>query len=143
MAESEVELVDVTVAPAWADLVRIHEATATIAYADIFDSPFPVDEATARWRSYDGAVTLAVQAAQSVGFAAWSGDLLDALYVLPQCSGQGVGALLLGRVPLEVRRLWVLVLNQRGRWFDERHGWVNTGSIRPAYGPVEEVLYRR
>lgn len=138
-----VELLDVLAAVSWADLAAVHEASARAAYAHIFDTAFPREEADARWRGYGGSVTAAVLGGRVIGFAAWSEHLLDALYVLPEDTGRGIGAQLLRRVPGRVRQVWVLVGNERGRRFYEAQGWVSTGVVRPAYEPVMEILYRR
>ncbi len=134
---------NVAVSTYWRDIAAVHEASATAAYEHIFDRPFPREEAAVRWRGYVGSVALAVQDETPIGFAAWSEHMLDALYVLPQSSGQGVWKRLLQRLPDEARELWVLVGNGRGRRFYERHGWVSTGIVRTAYEPIEEILYRR
>jgi GNAT superfamily N-acetyltransferase len=127
----------------WREVTAIHEATATAAYAHIFSEPFPLGEAHERWRTYEGQVLLATIDEIAVGFAAWSGRMLDALYVLPEHAGRGMGTRLLSAVPASVESLWVLLDNARGRAFYERNGWFDTGVVRPAYEPVHEVLYQR
>ena len=54
------------------DLVRVHEATASVAYARIFTEPFPREEVLARWAAHKGTTVLAVQDEEVVGFAASS-----------------------------------------------------------------------
>ena len=127
----------------WRDVAAVHEASATAAYAHIFPGPFPREEAAERWRTYDGRLLLALDDGAAVGFAAWTGHLLDALYVLPRHSGHGIGRQLLAALPASVDALWVLVDNARGRAFYARNGWADTGVVRPAYARVDEVLYRR
>jgi GNAT superfamily N-acetyltransferase len=130
------------VAEVAADVLRFHEATAAVAYAHIFTNPFPHEEAAERWSTYPGTILLAVAEGVTVGFAACQADLLDALYVLPDAAGKGIGSRLLAALP-EVRSLWVLQDNERGRRFYEKRGWKATGDVRPAYGTVMEVLYKR
>lgn len=127
----------------WRDVAALHEASASEAYRHIFSGPFPVEEAAERWRTYEGRLLLAMRAGVPVGFAAWSEHELDALHVLPQHTSRGIGSQLLAALPASVDALWVLVDNARGRTFHERHGWVDSGVVRPAYAPVDEVLYRR
>ena len=86
---------------------------------------------------------LALYDERPVGLVAWSGHMLDALYILPQHAGRGIGTHLLAVVPARVDALWVLVDNGRGRKFYEQHGWLDTGVVRAAYEPANEVLYRR
>ena len=80
-------------------------------------------------------VWVAVRGAETVGFAALDGDMLDQLYLRPDVRRQGVGTLLLE----EVRRhspeglsLTVFEQNTAARAFYERHGFtvldVNDGS---------------
>ena len=133
-----------TVVPArWREAAAIHEASATAAYEHIFSGPFPRDEAAERWRQYDGSLLLALHDDRPVGFVAWSGQMLDALYVLPQHTGRGIGTHLLAVLPATVDALWVLVDNGRGRKFYEQHGWFDTGVVRAAHEPANEALYRR
>ena len=119
----------------------MHGASAEVAYAHIFSTPFPVDEARERWSGHRGRVWLARRAGVLVGFATATGDELDGLYVLPQHSDQGIGSALLAAVG-DVRRLWVLEDNDVGRAWYERRGWRHSGARQPAYD-VWEVLYVR
>jgi GNAT superfamily N-acetyltransferase len=71
-------------------------------------------------------VWVAVRGAETVGFAALDGDMLDQLYLRPDVRRQGVGTLLLD----EVRRhspeglsLMVFEQNTDARAFYERHGF--------------------
>ena len=77
-------------------------------------------------------VRVATLAGAPAGYLALDGDLLDQLYVAPECQGVGVGTALLD----EARRLrpngftlWVFQRNARARAFYDRHGLV----------PVEET----
>ena len=124
------------------DVLRIHQAAATAAYAHIFSEPFPHEAAARRWSTYPGTVHVAATRGTTVGFAACQGDLLDALYVLPDVARRGIGSRLLAVVP-HAERLWVLTENKRGRRFYENRGWHETEEVRPAYASVMEVLYRR
>ncbi len=141
--EPAIKLLAGSVVLHWGEVAAVHEASATAAYRHIFNGPFPRAEAAERWRTYAGSLMLAVQGSQTLGFAAWSEPMLDALYVLSDFTGRGIGAQLLSSVPREARELWVLVDNLRGRRFYEQQGWADTGIVRVAYEPVTEVLYRR
>lgn len=127
-----------------ARLADLHERSAVLAYAHIFDTPFPRAEARERWRSYRGRLALATDAvgADLLGFAAWSGDSLDALYVDPDASGRGIGRRLL-KAATGARRLWVIEANTRARSFYERSGWVASGVTRPGYPGAPELEYVR
>lgn len=131
-------------AAAWADeLVRVHEATASVAYAHIFSEPFPRREALARWTAHEGTTVLALRQNDVIGFAASSPDgTLDGLYVLPSEAGRGTGTALLEAVG-PVFRLWVLEANEAGRSFYERRGWRWSGMRRGAAdaGGAPELLY--
>lgn len=108
------------------DLRRVREGTATAAYSHILVGPFPREEAAQRWASYSGTVYVAVVDGVTVGFAACSEEVLDALYVLPEARGQGVGSRLLAALP-QARQLWVLQRNDGARHFYERRGWQISG----------------
>jgi len=76
-----------------------------------------------------------------------------AIYVLPDCWGQGIGRALLAHAERDLIEhgydeavLWVLADNQRARAFYERAGWhADGGTKRDTFGgrEVEEVRYRR
>jgi GNAT superfamily N-acetyltransferase len=90
-------------------MAAVHCATAEVAYAHIFSTPFPLEEARARWSGHTGRVWLARRAEVLVGFAAATGPESDGLYVLPHESGAGIGSALLKavgdvNVPDAVRR---------------------------------------
>lgn len=123
------------------DMAAVHGATAEVAYAHIFDTPFPLHEARSRWNGYTGRVWLARRAGVLVGFAAATGVELDGLYVLPRESGAGIGSALLDAVG-DVRRLWVLEDNHASREWYERRGWRDSGERQRAYG-VWDVRYVR
>lgn len=124
-------------------VAAVHKASAIVAYRHIFSEPFPTEEAAASWRAYDGLLVLATHDGEPVGFAAWRERMLDALYILPEHVGRGLGTQLLDALPASVDSLWVLVDNARARAFYEKHGWSGTGVVRSAYGSVSETLYRR
>ncbi|MDE9364181.1 GNAT family N-acetyltransferase [Luteipulveratus sp. YIM 133132] len=76
-----------------------------------------------------GPVWVAEQDHQVCGYAAVKGDLLDALYVLPEMLGRGIGAALLDQVQRAATgpvRLFVFEQNVGARRFYERHGFVVT-----------------
>lgn len=139
--ELVIELRRVVEQPPGDEMAAVHKATAEVAYAHIFTTPFPLDEAREKWIGHRGRVWLARRGATLVGFATASGAELDGLYVLPELSGKGIGSGLLDAVG-DVRRLWVLEGNRAGRDWYERRGWRNSGHRRPAYG-VWDLLYVR
>lgn len=123
------------------EMASVHAATAEVAYAHIFSTPFPLDEARARWNGHTGRVWLARRAGVLVGFAAAMGVELNGLYVLPPESGAGIGSVLLNAVG-DVQWLWVLEDNHASREWYERRGWRDSGERQLAYG-VWDVRYRR
>jgi GNAT superfamily N-acetyltransferase len=99
VAPPGVLLLPVNAAERAEDVVRVHEATASMAYAHIFSEPFPRNEVLARWAAHEGTTVLAVRDEEVVGFAASSRDgTLEGLYVLPGEGGRGVGTALLDAV---------------------------------------------
>ena len=122
-------------------MAAVHEASATAAYAHIFDSPFPFEDSRRRWATHRGRVWLARRDDEVVGFAAATGDEVDGLYVLPQECGAGVGSALLEALA-PVHQLWVLEDNDHARRWYERRGWRSSGDRQPAYG-VHELRYVR
>jgi GNAT superfamily N-acetyltransferase len=136
----------VSIAPAQGDapveeMTEVHRASASVAYAHIFTTPFPVADSRARWASGDRQVWLARRGPELVGFAAATHEHLDGLYVLPEEAGCGIGSALLAALPA-VTRLWVLEANLAGRRFYERRGWRNSGERQPAFG-MWDLLYVR
>jgi GNAT superfamily N-acetyltransferase len=87
-------------------------------------------------------VVIAEVEGRAVGFVAWRGAELDALYVLPDAAGRGVGSRLLDRAGA-VSTLWVLEANHPARRFYERRGWSPDGTARPGGGGRPEVRYVR
>ena len=85
----------------------IHERTASMAYAHIFTDPFPRDETKQRWDDYTGRIALACDEDRPVAFIAWHHDEIDALYVLPEAAGHGLGSQLMA-LATDASRLWVL-----------------------------------
>lgn len=122
-------------------LTAVHERSATVAYAHIFDTSFPREDALAKWSTHQGPAWLAVRDSDVVGFCALRGDELVGLYVLPEEAGAGIGTALLASADA-ARKLWVLEQNHAGRGFYERRGWRWTGSQQPAFG-VTELRYER
>ncbi len=78
---------------------------------------------------------------------------VQAIYLLPEAWGQGIGRALLEAATVALRErgldplvLWVLTDNDRGRRFYERQGWRPDGSARSLDfdgTPIEELRYRR
>lgn len=122
-------------------MAAVHGATAKVAYAHIFSTAFPLDEARSRWNGHRGRVWLARRAGMLVGFAAATGVELEGLYVLPSEGGVGIGSALLDAMG-DVRQLWVLEDNHRSRAWYERRGWRDSGERQLAYG-VWDVRYVR
>jgi ribosomal protein S18 acetylase RimI-like enzyme len=142
------------------------------AYRHIMPTEFlnrlSVDTDEKRWRellnapSPDRWTLVAESGGQVVGFVTAgvmrgemaqppSGEIY-AIYVLPDCWGQGVGRQLLAHAEQGLMEqgyvqavLWVLADNQRARAFYERAGWyADSGTKRDTFGgrEVEEVRYR-
>jgi GNAT superfamily N-acetyltransferase len=126
-----------------AELVtRLHATTAGVAYAHVFpQQPFPIEATRRRWEAFDGEVLIAEEEGRAIGFVAFAGEELSALYVLPDRWGRGAGGLLLDLAG-PVTSLWVLEGNALGRRFYERRGWSPDGSVREAFGATE-LRYRR
>ncbi|MCB9992359.1 MAG: GNAT family N-acetyltransferase [Hyphomicrobiaceae bacterium] len=74
----------------------------------------------------DCSVVVAEVEGEVIGFSAWSRGWLDHLYLLPEWTGRGMGAALLGRVKADQDRLdlWTFQANSGARRFYERHGFV-------------------
>jgi len=123
-------------------LTAVHEQTARVAYAHIFGAqPFPRQEAAERWRTFSGQIWVAEDQGRVIGFVAFDGTQLYALYVLPDCQGRGIGTGLL-EMAAGVSWLWVLKENEAARRFYEARGWQPDGTERLAYG-VTEMRYCR
>ncbi|MCA1711196.1 MAG: GNAT family N-acetyltransferase [Actinobacteria bacterium] len=127
--------------PHAAELADVHERTAVVAYAHIFDAPFPRELTQQKWARYPGEVLEHREDGVLLGFAATDEGRLDALFVLPEHAGRGIGSRLLERAA-GVDRLWVLEDNTPARGFYERRGWTCTRARRDAFG-VQELLYVR
>jgi GNAT superfamily N-acetyltransferase len=123
-------------------LADIHERSAVVAYAHIFDSPFPREDSIERWARFRGDVALGCLNGEIVGFAAWEGDLLSALYILPEAAGCGVGNALHAQAE-SATRLWVLEKNDHARRFYEARGWAPTGVSQEVYAGGVELEYGR
>ncbi len=70
-----------------------------------------------------------------VGFAAWAGGYIDALFIRPRWRNQGVGERLLAGVEqriaaagLPIASLFAFVGNDGAKRFYERHGWQIIGT---------------
>ena len=121
----------------------IQRTTSLAAFAHIFPPerhPFPDDDVRERWRAFlrgpDGTALLAESEREPVGIVGFSPGQLNALYVLPDAWGSGVGSGLhdaaiakLAELGPEAR-LWVLEENTRARGFYERRGWRLDGRER-------------
>ena len=77
--------------------------------------------------------------AELAGFASWEGPALEALYVVPRCRSSGVGARLLARAEVDMRKfgpselsLDCVCANAAGRKFYEGNGWrvLKTAELR-------------
>jgi GNAT superfamily N-acetyltransferase len=125
-------------------MLEVHEATASHAYAHIFSGPFPSARELAKWAVHDGPVVAALRDDELIGFAAAAGDTLEGLFVLPSEAGAGVGTALLDAIG-PVTRLWVLAENKTARVFYERRGWQWSGTVEATsfVGDVTKLLYVR
>lgn len=123
-------------------LADVHERSAVVAYAHIFDSPFPREDAVARWTQFRGNIALGRIDGEIAGFAAWEDGLLSALYVLPEAAGHGLGDALHACAE-GAERLWVLEKNEHARRFYEKRGWAPTGVSQEVYAGGVELEYRR
>jgi GNAT superfamily N-acetyltransferase len=123
-------------------ITRLHASTAEAAYAHIFpDQPFPIEMTMRRWEAFAGDVLVAEEDGRAVGFVAFEGEVLSALYVLPDCWGRGTGGRLLDLAGA-VSSLWVLEDNEQGRRFYEHRGWSPDGTAREVFG-VRELRFTR
>jgi GNAT superfamily N-acetyltransferase len=123
-------------------ITQLHASTAEVAYAHIFlDQPFPLELTRRRWEAFSGEVLIAEEDGRAVGFVAYEGEVLSALYVLPDRWGRGTGGRLLDLAGA-VSSLWVLEDNEQGRRFYEHRGWSPDGAARGAFG-VRELRYTR
>jgi GNAT superfamily N-acetyltransferase len=120
----------------------LHTASALAAFAHIYPGqPFPHEATRQRWHQFAGRVVIAEEDGRAVGFAAFDGEQLHALYVLPERWGGCIGGRLL-ELAGPVSALWVLEANHRGRRFSKRHGWAADGAAKDAFG-ANELRYRR
>lgn len=122
-------------------MAAVHEASATAAYAHIFDATFPLGDAREKWASHQGEVWLARRQQALVGFATATEAELDGLFVLPVEEGLGIGTALLAAIA-GVTRLWVLEDAHAARCWYENRGWRAGHDRQEAYG-VWELLYVR
>ena len=133
-------------------LYAIQRAGSLAAFARIFPParyPFPDDAVRARWREAvtdpSRRVLLAERGGGAVGLVAFRPGSLEALYVMPDEWGGGVGSALHDRAVGELRplgneaRLWVLEANARARRFYERRGWQLDGRERVVPFPPHPV----
>ena len=130
-------------------LLQIHEAAAVARFSNVFPQeryPFPTDAVRTRWRAFfdepDHRALVADVDGHPTGMAAILPGWLDALYVLPDEWGKGVGSrlhdeavALLRSFGGEEARLWVLELNENARGFYERRGWRLDGRRRSVASP--------
>ncbi len=119
----------------------VHAATARVAYAHVFEGPFPLEEARERWSAFPGEIAVAEEDGRLVGFAAYDARELYGLYVLPSHQGRGLGSRLLDAAG-PVEELWVLRDNAAARRFYERRGWRAADERIDPYGAAE-VRYLR
>jgi GNAT superfamily N-acetyltransferase len=126
-------------------LVELNRRSATVAYRHIFgDEPFPFRAVSARFARLLGSPEHSVLVAEidgdPAGFVVASPGLLEALYVVPEAWGRGVGSLLADRADVLVGApagLWVLERNLAGRRFWEHRGWAPDGAEKVEHGQVE------
>ena len=144
MIAADVRLVAVTGRTHAEQILRVHEAAASQAYAHIFSGPFPRDHELAKWAVHDGPVVAALRHDEVIGFAAATGDTLEGLFVLPAEAGAGLGSALLDAIG-PVTRLWVLAENTTALAFYEHRGWQWSGTDEATSfaGDVTKLLYVR
>lgn len=142
MRDLQVRLVAVDARHRADEMVAVHQAAASVAYAHIFPGPFPRAQARQRWYTHSGRAVLALSDGNAIRFAAAVSQTLEGLYVIPSAAGSGVGSALLAAVA-PVTRLWVLEQNGAGRHFYESRGWCWSGVRRDATDAhgVSELLY--
>ena len=130
-------------------LLAIHQAAALARYGIVFPPskhPFPVEAVGKRWRDFfDGEDNVALVAevdGRAVGMVATTPGWLDALYVLPDAWGRGIGSRLHDEAVERLRatgcaevRLWVLERNEAARRFYEQRGWRLDGRRRSVSSP--------
>jgi GNAT superfamily N-acetyltransferase len=103
--------------------------------------PFPFEATRRRWCEFRGRLVIAEEDGRAVGFVAFHGEVLHALYVVPELWSRGIGSRLL-ELAGPVSSLWVLEENRRARLFYERHGWVPDDATHDAFG-ANEMRYRK
>jgi GNAT superfamily N-acetyltransferase len=123
---------------------RIARASAVAGFQHVFPPDlyeYPADTIRADWMSAltnpDGETYIAFDQDEAVGVISLSDGVLQTLYVMPQCWGQGVGTTLhdfaldrLRETNVQEARLWTLTENHRARAFYEKRGWILTGRTR-------------
>lgn len=138
--------------------LAVQRRSAVIGYAHIFpqhDYPFPGDVVHAEWvarLASPAQVVVAVEDGDLIGTVSARPPHLEALFVVPEAWGTGVGTLLHDRAldliaaaGCAVAELEVMADNARARRFYERHEWAPDGSrsISP-FPPYPSLLgYRR
>jgi GNAT superfamily N-acetyltransferase len=131
-------------------LLEIHRAAAIARFSNVFPQkrhPFPTDAVRARWQAFfddrdNHALLAEEEEGRAIGMAAIMPGWLDALYVLPEEWGKGVGSRLYDEAVERLRafgsaeaRLWVLERNGRARSFYEDRGWRLDGRRRSVPSP--------
>lgn len=102
----------------------------------------------ARLKSFPSLPLVALLDGRPVGFAAWSGELLGQLFVIPEEQGQGIGRGLLLGAEMRMRaegthaaKLHCLVGHAHARRFYERNGWslksLESAAAESAEGPKQ------
>ncbi len=130
---------------------EVHAAAWQASHAEICAPDFLAAHTAARQRDYlkkkmeSGSRIFLLTEAVPAGLISVTGDLIEDLYVLPACQGQGFGTALLNRAIAECAgtpRLWLLETNLRARRFYEERGFRPTGNICRTHGPLAELEYR-
>lgn len=138
--------------------LAVQRRSAITGYAHIFpqdEYPFPDDVVRAEWTerlATDAEVVLAIETGGVVGTISANPPRLEALFVVPECWGTGVGDQLhdealrrIAAAGCTTAELDVMADNARARRFYERRGWTPSGQTTQSPFPPYPMLlgYRR